>query len=332
MTVVSTILPAAFLLDIILGDPVYPFHPVRLIGHVISILEKILTTARLRNLTGGVLLLVSCQLVTLGIFLAGIAVISLFVSFPEWFFYLWCLYFVYSSLTVKDLSRHANRVRSALRMGDLDESRGAVQMLIGRDANRLDRHGVARAAVESMAENFVDGFLSPVFWFVVGYALATSMAVDSMVGGTAFILFYRVTNTLDSMVGYKNEKYKTFGTASARLDDILNWIPARLGIFFLTVATFINRFDVINAWKIGWRDRLKHSSPNAGHTEACVAGALGIKLNGPGIYPHGVVEKPWLGDGTPDLTENHIALTSRLIWTAAIIIMVLSTGLIILAG
>lgn len=300
----------AFILDLALGDPVYRLHPVRLIGELIHSVESLLERLNLLDLRGGVMLVIIVQVVVLGSY----TVISTLLSGAAVFFQ---LYLFYSCISLKDLVKHGKAVLSELEGDNLEQARNAVQMLIGRDAHVLDRHGVARATVESLAENFIDGFLSPLFWFAIGSVSAFKLGISPVFGGTASVLFFKVASTLDSMVGYKNERYLLFGRAGARLDDILNYLPARLGIPLITFSAVLTRLNGKNAWKTGWRDRLKHSSPNAGHAEACVAGALNIRLNGPGIYPHGRVEKPWLGNGTELVEPAHISQASYLILTTA---------------
>ncbi len=306
----------AFVLDLYLGDPVYPFHPVRLIGHLIQKLEWLLEKLRLFHKIGGVLLLVCTQLAVIGIYLLLnrlIADYSLLLA----------TFIIYSTISIQDLVMHGKAVMIALEADNLEQARNAVQMMIGRDSKTLDIHGVARAAVESLAENFVDSFLAPLFWLTIGVIISDKAGIYPLMGGCVFILIYRVSNTLDSMAGYKNERYNKFGWASAKLDDVLNYIPARLGIPVIALSAFFCRLDGNKAFIIGWKDRLKHSSPNAGHAEAAVAGALHVRLNGPGIYPHGKVDKPWLGEGTELVTARHLKQASYLVLTAAFIFITL---------
>ncbi|MBU2510796.1 adenosylcobinamide-phosphate synthase CbiB [bacterium] len=316
------ILLLAFVLDLYLGDPVYPLHPVRLMGHLIKKIEDFLEKRALLTVLGGVLLLTGTQVIVIGVYLGLLFLLSGYAVLLH-------IFIVYSSISIKDLIKHGKAVLARLEAEDLSGARNAVQMLIGRDAQYLDEYGVARAAVESLAENFVDGFLAPLLWFALGAILADKIGLSCSLGGGVFILFYKVTNTLDSMVGYKNERYLDFGKTGARLDDVLNFVPARLGIPVVVIAARICRLDWKKAWKIGWRDRLKHTSPNAGHTEACVAGALNIRLNGPGIYPHGRVEKPWVGDGTEQVTSQHLKQAFYLILSSAFLATALCAGLII---
>lgn len=306
------VLLVAFVLDLYLGDPVYRFHPVRLIGHLIHLLEKLLEKIKTFNRLGGLILLLATQTITVSLFLGIYSLLSLYSI-------ILAVFIVYSSLSIQDLVKHGKAVMTALEEDNQSQARNAVQMMIGRDANYLDKHGIARAAVESIAENFVDGFLAPLFWFALGALIGEKSGLAPLLTGCVFILVYKTTNTLDSMVGYKNERYREFGTASARLDDLMNYIPARLGIPIIAFSALICRLDGRQALLVGWKDRLKHSSPNAGHSEAAIAGALGIQLNGPGIYPHGNVDKPWLGRGTRKVTAKHLKQSSYLVLTAAFV-------------
>ncbi len=317
------ILLFAFVFDLYLGDPVYRFHPVRLMGHLISRIEAFLEKRTLLTVQGGFFLVAATQVTVIAIYLILLFILSRYILVLD-------IFIVYSCISVKDLIKHGKAVLHNLEAKNLGNARQSVQMLIGRDAQCLDEYGVARAAVESLAENFVDGFLAPLFWFAVGSILADKFGLQVSVGGVMFVLFYKVTNTLDSMVGYKNERYLDFGRVGAKLDDILNFIPARLGIPIIAISARMCRMNWKEAWKIGWRDRLKHTSPNAGHAEACVAGALNIRLNGPGIYPHGKVEKPWLGDGTEQVTPHHLKQAFYLILSSAFFTAALCAGLLVL--
>ncbi len=312
----------AVVLDLYLGDPVYPLHPVRIMGFLINRIESLLHRFGHDTFKGGVSLI----LIVLSFFLLPYIILCFFLSE---YILLINIFLVYSCIAIGDLRKHGKAVGEALENNDLVNARKAVQKLIGRDANKLDFHGVGRAAVESLAESFIDGFLAPMFWFFLGCLIGKSIGLNPSVFGVCFILSYRVVNTLDSMVGYKNEKYQIFGRASARLDDAVNYIPARLGIPIISIAAGICKLNGKSAWSIAWRDRLKHSSPNAGHAESCVAGALNIRLGGPGFYPHGLVEKPWLGDGTSKVSTEHLNQASYLILCSAFLATAFFTILIL---
>lgn len=308
----AMILSVAFVLDLLFGDPVYRLHPVRCVGYLACFLEHWLRRVHLSGLAGGSLLVTFSLVVTLAVALGLSTVLQCLGSWPAW---IWHIYLTTSCIALRDLIDHARPVAAALRAGDLPRARDVVQRIVGRDASRLDEAGIARATVETMAENFVDGLLGPVFWYVVG-AIALR-DVNPAAGALAALVGYRVTNTLDSMVGYHNERYFLFGRAAARLDDVLNFIPARLSIPILALSAAACGYDAKNALRIALRDRNKHVSPNSGHPESCMAGALNIRLGGPTIYPHGTVEKPWLGDGDSEVTPFHIDNCCRIVFVAA---------------
>lgn len=297
------IFTAAFLIDFMMGDPVYAYHPVRLIGRMIKKLEQSFYT-RLPRFWGGVALWASSVAITLIVYKVAIALLPDVVV---------NIFLLYSSIALHDLLRHAQSVRQPLAKGDISTARKRVQMIVGRDANRLDAHGIARATIESVAESFVDGFLSPLFWFVLGALL---LGVN---GGVALVLVFKVTSTLDSMVGYRNERYAQFGTFSARADDVFNFIPARLSIPIITACAYALNLNFRAAWSIGLRDRLKHASPNSAHAEATVAGALNLRLGGPTTYPHGISTKPWLGNGSPAAEPDQIDAACNLIRCGSIL-------------
>lgn len=299
------LLAAAFVLDLLLGDPPCPVHPVRLIGRLIGIAERLLRRCRIQLLLAGALL----PCIVGGAALLVYQLLRHLAPGAEW---LINLLLIYSLLALKDLAHHARRVAAALHSDDLTAARAAVQTIVGRDVNRLDPAGIARATIESVAENFVDGFLSPVFWFAAG-----ALCFGGAGGGVALLLLFKVVSTLDSMVGYKNERYLLFGRVSAKLDDAMNFVPARLSIPLLALAARCAGGDWKAAWRIGWRDRLKHASPNSAHAEAAAAGALNLQLGGPTVYPHGTVDKPWLGDGVRDTTAGDIRRTLNLVYAAA---------------
>ncbi len=328
MLAAALILLMAVLLDAVVGDPPYAFHPVRIMGAAISGGEKILQDAKLSGYSGGALLLV-CLLALFG---GGIYLLLAALKTVGWpLAAISGVFLLYSCIALTDMFEHAKPVAKSLRRKDLPLARKEVQKIVGRDADLLDEEGIARAAVESVAEGFVDGFLSPLFWFSGGTAAAVLVGADPIAAGVGAAVSFRITNTLDSMVGYRNERYQRFGSASARFDDMLNFIPARLAIPILTLAAFLNNLNAKACWKIGLRDRLKHASPNAGHAESCVAGALDISLGGPTVYAHGTVEKPWLGDQSSAVDARNIDHCCALIRTGGwISLLIFLAGFLVL--
>lgn len=295
----AQILLFALALDSALGDPRWLYravpHPVVLIGRLIERWEKVLNRPHLSRgwkIWQGTLL--SLGIVALSA-LAGTLITLLSDWLSAWLTGGWILEVlaVSSLLAFRGLYDEVKRVASFLRRS-LADGRWAVSKIVGRDPESLDEAGVSRAAVESLAENFSDGVVAPVFW----YCLL----------GLPGLCAYKAINTLDSMIGHKNARYEAFGKFAARLDDLANLIPARLaGFFFVLAAAFHPAADHRKAWRIMLRDAGKHNSPNAGWQEAAVAGALDFALAGPRRYGRTVVEDHWMGNGRSQLTSDDIA-------------------------
>ena len=321
------ILFVSFLLDLFLGDPRYRCHPVRIIGNGIFLLEKVVRRFGWNGREGGIILVLVLEIAPLSVYLAvSLALHRVYLPLGLCF----DLYICYSLLALGDLFRHIKPVIRSLEAGNLPEARKTVGMVLGRDAHYLDENGVSRGAVETLAENFVDGFLSPVFWYVTGGVLAFLLGLSPVFGALSFMLVFKTANTLDSMVGYKSQEYFQFGWAGARLDDLLNFIPARLSLGILFAGALISGLHPLDGIRVALRDRKKHDSPNAAHAESFVAGALHIRLNGPIRYPDGLKNKPWLGDGSPDVGPMHIRRTAFLIKSSAWVAMVASISALLL--
>ncbi len=290
-----------FLLDLALGDPEGFPHPVVLMGKAITFLEK-----RLRRLfpdtpggkrAAGVCLACALPLAVLGSSLGLLRLAGLIHPALRFFAeLLWC----WQSLAMCCLRKESENVRRRLDAGDLGQARAAVGRIVGRDTGNLDGPGVIRAAVESVAENFSDGETAPLFWMLIG--------------GAPLALCYKAVNTMDSMVGYKNETYRDFGRAAAKLDDAANLIPARIAALLLIASSGLPGYDRKNARRIWRRDRRRHASPNSAQTEAAMAGALGIQLGGPASYFGKRVEKPFLGDPLKEPVPEDISRANRLMY------------------
>jgi adenosylcobinamide-phosphate synthase len=292
--------PLALLIERITGYPGWIHraigHPVVWVGALISWLESKLNFGESRRLKGLLLLV----LVLLTVLAAGLLVVAVTRRIP----FGWVLEALLAStlLAQKELGRAVKAVADGLNLS-LDSGRRAVSHIVGRDPEALDEPGVARAAIESLAESTSDGIVAPLFWLLVG--------------GLPGILIYKATNTADSMIGHKNERYREFGWASARFDDLLNWIPARLTALLVAGAAFlVRRADPEAAWSTALRDAPKHESPNAGWPEAAFAGALGFRLGGPRAYEGEVHELPAFGDGRADLTSLDVLKALELYWMA----------------
>lgn len=294
------------ILDFILGDPRGLWHPVQGIGWVISRLERILRRIFPSGKTGerwaGGLLVILTLLISVGL----PALLLLLLSFihPLLSFLLSCI-FCWQMLAAKSLRVESMKVQEALEQEGLEAGRRAVSMIVGRDTRDLTEEGVIKAAVETVAENTSDGVTAPLFYMILAGPL----------GGIA----YKAVNTMDSMVGYKNETYQYFGTCAARLDDAANFIPARLSALFMIAAAFLARYDGKNAWRIFKRDRKKHKSPNAAHTEAVMAGALNVRLAGDAWYFGKLFKKPFIGDDIRTVERQDIARACRLEYATALL-------------
>ena len=325
----AIILFLAFILDLFFGDPRYRFHPIRLIGRCISFFTRILRRAGLDGRWGGVVLVMMVVFIFFAAFLAPSLVlhrinILLGLGFD--------LFVCYSCLALKDLFYHIDKVIQALEGGSLVEARKDIAMVVGRDVRFLDEKGISRAAIETMSENFVDGFLSPIFWYLSGGIMGYISGLSPVMAAVSFMIVFKVASTLDSMVGYKNSEFLEFGWAGAKLDDIMNFIPARLSLMVLSAGAWISKLKASEGIKVALRDRLKHDSPNAAHAESFAAGALGVRLGGPTVYPDGQKDKPWLGESNPDPEPQHLRKTVVLLTCSAWVAVALPVfGLILLA-
>lgn len=302
------LLLAALAVDAAVGGRPGPFgalpHPVRLIGALIDRLERRLNdpgrSGGERRWRGALTVLVVCA----GCGGIGWAVAAMARELPV--LLLVELALVVSLLAQRSLFDHVRAVARALRAGGTAGGRTAVGHIVGRDVASLDEHGVARAAIESCAENFSDGVAAPVFWYAVA--------------GLPGLLVYKAANTLDSMIGHRSERYLAFGWAAARLDDALNLIPARLtGLLLTGAATLLPNASGRRAFAVMCRDARRHRSPNAGWPEAAAAGALGLALGGPRRYGQERVADPWLGDGRPEATAHDIERMLRLYAVACLL-------------
>ncbi len=318
----AVIIFLAFLLDLFIGDPEYRLHPIRIIGQGIEFFLTVLRRIGLSGKIGGISLVLTTAGFSLAVYL-GIRSILYYFYPPSALAF--DLYVCYSCLALKDLTKHIKPVIAALEGSRLSEARKSVSMVVGRDVSSLDEVGVVRAAVETLAENFVDGFLSPLFWYAAGAIVAYLTCFPSVPVAISFMILFKVASTLDSMVGYKNEEFSAIGWAGARLDDLLNFIPARLSLVVLFFGAFVSRLDAAGGLKVALRDRLKHDSPNAAHAESFTAGALRIRLGGPTNYHDGLKDKPWLGDDEGfDPEPEHIRKTTILLNRSAWVAIVLS--------
>ena len=299
----------AWLIDFVIGDPPRWPHPVRWIGHLINVVQRAVRrlchSDRALRIGGGVMWLLVVGL-TYGVAWGVLRLAAWVHPWLGWGVEVWMIFTV---LAGRCLARSAEDVARPLRDNNLTESRIKLSWIVGRDTSALQPEQINRAVVETVAENTVDGIIAPLFFLLLG--------------GAPLAMAYKAVNTLDSMVGYKHEKYRAIGMVSARLDDAANFIPARLSWLLISIAAWLCRLDAARAMRIGWRDRYNHSSPNCAWSEAAVAGALGIRLGGPNDYFGQRVEKPWIGDARRDIAIDDISRTIRLMWVASTLALLL---------
>ena len=322
------VLTLAFVFDYLIGDPVYPFHPTRLVGKIITFFENILEKFNLFNVFGGVIFALSVLAAALS-FYSFLA--FLFRELNYYIYVAFEIFVLYSTIALKDMMIHTDRVYSALLDKDLKKAQNAVQMIVGRDAKKLDEVGVVSAVIESLSENFVDGFFAVVFWYMLGSVVGYLLGKDILFFGGFFAFMYRVVNTMDSMVGYRNTRYEKFGKFAAKLDDFFNFIPARLSVIFICFCALLFIKNGQGCIKTAKQDRLKHQSPNSAHAESAVAGALNIKLGGKVVYTYTTIEKPYIGElyNLPNI-ESIKKSETLLFYSAVLFIAVVDVCLMVL--
>jgi adenosylcobinamide-phosphate synthase len=299
-------LAVAVVLDLLLGDPVYPFHPIRLIAATLAWIERLLRAAGLDGYGGGVVLFIKLAVLWVGGLSLAVWAASLVNPWLAWTLH---VFIVYSLLALGDLLVHVRRIESAAAAGDLTRARAAVAQLVGRDTDRMDAAACRRAAVESLSESLTDGYTSALFWYLIG--------------GLPGLVLFKIVSTMDSTVGYKTPRYLRFGWCGARLDDVMNYVPARLTwVLIGVIAMVVPGCSAAKAWGIGLAQHAILPGPNSGWSEAATAGAIQRRLVGP-IWKGGVqVTDVWLGDpGDPPLAAPEdvrravvLTTTAGLVW------------------
>jgi adenosylcobinamide-phosphate synthase len=308
-----TIIFAAIVIDLLIGDPRWLPHPVVLMGKLITFLEKSWNRGEDRVCKG------VCLTATVVLLVFFLSLFLVFVAYQLHPFVGVCvqIYLISTTIAIKGLSSAAKEVLVHLVNGNLVESRLKLSMIVGRDTERLPGSEIVRGTVETVAENTVDGITAPLFWAIIG--------------GAPLAMVYRAINTLDSMVGHKNERYMQFGWASARLDDLGNWIPARLTALSMWLAAyFIKGSNMSNGWKITLRDARKHPSPNSGWSEAMVAGLIGIQLGGINYYRGIKSVRAQMGDPLRNLVSSDIEKAIRFMHGGWIVFFLLGIILLLL--
>lgn len=303
-------LTIGFILDLIFGDPAWLYHPIRLIGKLISMTEKLLRRlfpkTKKGELTAGAFLTVIVVGVT---FLVSFLILKGLAMIHPWLANIVEVFWIYQIFATKCLKDESKKVYDALKKKDIRLSRKMISYLVGRDTSKLSAEEIIKAAVETVAENTTDGVIAPMLFIVIGGAPA----------GFA----YKAVNTLDSMVGYKNEKYLYFGRVSALTDDVFNFIPARVSGLLMIAAAFLTGYNAKGAAKVFFRDRKKHLSPNSAQTESACAGALGLELGGTHDYFGKPVVKPTIGDKLCRPVPEHILNTHVLMYMTSILCLFL---------
>lgn len=312
----SVYILCALMLDALFGDPRWYPHPVKGIGAICSWFEKVFYDRVTNRLFGGLL----AVLFTVGISTVTVVLLLLlFASIHPFVESISAILILYTAVAMKDLLVHSNNVYDSLCNKSIENSRKEIGKIVGRDTDNLTEEQISKACVETVAENMVDGVTAPLLYaFFIGLFIPI-FSLSPIACGAVGAIFYKAVNTMDSMVGYKNSRYSDYGTAAAKLDDFVNFIPARISGFVLIIAAFILKFDYKNSAKIFIRDRLKHASPNAGHPEAAVAGALGVQVGGPSVYFGNSIDKPFIGEKTRDLDKKDIMATNKLVIVGSII-------------
>jgi len=282
----AVLLGVAVIVDLAMGDPVYAWHPIRLVGRLLTAIETRLRALGADGYGGGIMLFVLLTAIALAATSGTVALANAASTWLAWFVHAFILY---SLLALGDLVHHVWKIERAVRADDLGGARQAVRALVGRDTDRMDAAACRRAAVESLSENLTDGFVSPVCWYVVA--------------GLPGLVVFKVVSTMDSMVGYKSERYLRFGWCGARLDDVMNFVPARLSWLVISaVAAVLPGFSGRKAWTVGLQQHGILLGPNSGWSEAATAGALERRIVGPIWLNGALVTEAWIGDAAdPEL-------------------------------
>jgi len=290
----------ALLLDLLFGDPRWFPHPVKLIGRLAVLLEGFFRKCFANRYLAGMVTVLTVLLVTgllATVCIQGAALLHPLAGTAV------SVFLLYTTLAISDLAKHSRSVYNRLQAGDNESARRQLSMLVSRDTAHLQEEGIARSCVESVVENMVDGVTAPLFF--------------AALGGPVAAMLYKAVNTMDSTFGYKNDRYILFGWAAARLDDLANFVPARLTALLVPIASLLSGLQVKGAVRIFLRDRHKHASPNSGQIEAAAAGALGIQLGGLNYYHGKACHYPTIGDADQPVTATHIIMANRLLFVVS---------------
>lgn len=302
----------SYIADLVFGDPEKLPHPTRMMGKFILFSESVLRgeSGKSKECAKGAFLAI---LVIGLVFSVSFLIFKLLSNINPFLGFAFLAYLGYTTIAVKDMRDKAGAVMKALNTNDMNGARGRLSMIVGRDTAKLDEKDISTAAVESVAESVNDGIVAPIFYFIIG--------------GPLLAIVYKAINTLDSMLGYKNERYIHFGWFPARLDDVANFIPARISAFLIAVAAAILKKDFNGAFDIMLRDGNKHESPNSGLSEAAMSGALGVRLGGNAYYEGELCVRPYIGEGKRQMGPHLIKEALDISFVVSVLIVV--TGVII---
>ncbi|PWK14818.1 adenosylcobinamide-phosphate synthase CbiB [Tumebacillus permanentifrigoris] len=303
-----TVVLLAYLVDLLVGDPRWLPHPVVIIGTFISRLDRLVRRPADSKLVARLKGCLFPLLIVGGTYLVTFELLHLVALVSNWLAYALEVWLISTTIATKGLAQAGRGVYEALRAGDMPLARQRLSWIVGRDTDQLDAGEISRGGIETVAENIVDAVTSPLLY--------------ALLGGAPLAMAYRAVNTLDSMIGYKNEKYLHLGWASARLDDLANYVPARLTLPFLVVSSFILKYNGRNTWLMARRDASVHPSPNSGIAEAAVAGALNIQLGGHNTYGGVASFRAHMGDRIEATTAGHILQTIRLLYLSTALYLI----------
>lgn len=305
-----SVIAAAYLLDLIIGDPQWRWHPVRLIGRLIAWFERRLNAGSINKNLSGTILLISVVYVTV-LSVLGILKLAMIVH-PALYFAV-SVMLIYFSLSVRSLAVEVYKVYGALKKKDIRQARGNLSMIVGRDTDKLEEPEIIRATVETVAESATDGIVAPLFF--------------AFLGGPVLAWAYKAVNTLDSMVGHRNERFIEFGRSSAKLDGLLNFIPAKMTCAFISISSLFCGKNWLGSIRWGSRFFFKGQQDNSTAAEAAMAGALDVRLGGLNCYDSVPVSKEFIGDGTCALEMRHIKESVRIVYLCSFLFLL--TGIYI---
>ncbi|GFZ30694.1 cobalamin biosynthesis protein CobD [Clostridium zeae] len=295
----------ALIVDFILGDPYWFPHPVRFIGKYISMFQNLIKKMNLKDMAlkvAGIVLTLTTVCLCFGV---TYFVLKISKSISIYLYIVFNIFIMWTTIAAKCLASEGLKIYKILKQGNIVEARKQLSYIVGRDTENLNEQQIAKAVIETISENCSDGIIAPLFYMFIG--------------GAPLAMAYKAVNTLDSMVGYKEGMFLNFGWASAKFDDIVNFIPARITGIMMVIAAFILSYDYKNSAKVFMKDRKKHSSPNSAHPEAAVAGALGIELGGTNYYFGKPVKKPTIGVNKKDLQVDYIKDSIKLMYGSYIL-------------